>query len=114
LTELEITNFAHNFINLINDKNREISVLKRENARLKATVSQLTEPGRRLTKDEVREGNQPVFCFHIKKDKDGFWGIPLSSYRGVISNRKGIYLYDNYNKTWYAFSRQPEDIETTQ
>lgn len=108
MTELEIMNFAHNFNNLIQAKNNEISYLKSENSRLKAAVRQLAEPGKRLTVEEIQEGNRPVYCFHMKTGKSSFWGIPLKDMMGVISNTKGVYRYSDYGKTWYALSAQPE------
>lgn len=56
MAELEIRNFARNFLNLINNKNSEISSLKSENSRLKPAVKQLEEPGKRLTVEGVLEG----------------------------------------------------------
>ncbi|HBC94349.1 MAG TPA: hypothetical protein DCZ10_15980 [Pelotomaculum sp.] len=109
MTELEINNFAYNFINLINAKNNKIRHLKSEVTRLRAVVTQQTEPGRRLTEEEVREGKQPVYAYHMAQKTIG-WVIPLSNLIGVISNKKGVYKYSDYGKTWYALSARPEQI----
>lgn len=107
MTETEIQNFALNFSNLIRNKNNEIAELKSENSRLRATVKKLAEPGRKLTEKEVREGNMPVYCLHMKR-KLGFWAVPIKDRTGVISNTKGVYQYSDYGKTWCALSAQPD------
>jgi hypothetical protein len=109
ISEIEIKNFALDFVNLINSKNNEISQLKGENIRLRAAITQLSEPDRRLTEKEVREGERPVYAFHLNRvsfQTSGTigWVVPLRDGIGVINNRKGVYHYSDYGRTWYALS----------
>ena len=109
MTEHEIHNFALNFVNLINDKNNEIGNLRRDNERLRAAMTQLIEPGRRLTEEEVRNGQQPVYAFSTYGTGRVIgWVVPLKDGSGVISSTKGVYRYSDYGRTWYALSARLE------
>lgn len=109
MTELEICNFALDFTNLINAKNSEIGRLTSENSRLRAAVMQLSEPGRRLTEEEVRVAERPIYAYSLcGLGRAIGWVVPLRDRMGVISNTKGTYRYSNYGRTWYALSARPE------
>lgn len=109
MSELEIMNFALNFNNLINQKDGEIAELSNKNEILKATVSQLLKPGKRLSVEEIKSAKRPVFCraFNLPKKLSEFYALPCEDKSGVISPRKGIYRYEDYLKTWEAFSEKP-------
>lgn len=113
MTEHEIMNFAYDFVNLINAKNHEISNARSENQRLRAAIAQLSEPGRRLTEKEIREGQLPVYAYHLNTpslQKSGAigWVVSLKDGTGVIGSSKGVYRYNDYGRTWYALSARPE------
>lgn len=113
MTENEISNFALEFNNLISRKNCEISKLITENKQLIATVAQFENYGRRLGVEDVRNAKRPVFVCLVKpynkESAKGFWAIPSADGFGIISSRKSVYKYENYDETWYALSMIPEN-----
>lgn len=114
MTELEIDNFALNFTNLIRQKNGEICDLKVKNQIMKNELIQLRRPGKLLSIEEVRQAERPVFVRHIPHDErfHDFYAVPMQDGTGVVGPTKGVYRYDNYLKTWEAFSEKPvEGIE---
>lgn len=102
MTEIEIKNFAHDFINLINHKDIEINNLKDEIDRLKEQLKSLNPT--KMTSKEVATSKRPVWV--ITKDyKHEFYALPISN--GVMSVEGGRYYMDNYEKTWIAYSDRP-------
>lgn len=111
MTELEIDNFALNFRNLIDQKNEEISNLKSDNRIMENELIQLRKPGKLLSETEIRQGMRPVFVRHIPHNErfHDFYAVPLEDGTGVIGPTKGVYRYENYLKTWEAFSEKPTE-----
>ena len=112
MSETDIMNFTYNFLNLIGQKDNKIAKLTDEIQILKGTVRQLQNPGKRLSVDEIRWAKRPVFCIRIgnvPKRIRKFYGIPAEDQSGVIGPKKGIYRYEDYSKTWEAFSEMPTE-----
>lgn len=108
MTELEIDNFALNFKNLIDQKNEEISNLKSDNQIMKNEIIQLRKPGKILSKEEIMFAKHPVYVQQIPYNArlQNFYAVPLEDGTGVIGPTKGVYRYENYLKTWEAFSEK--------
>lgn len=105
MTETEITNFALNFNNLINQKNRTIAELQMQ---VKELSNQLRAKAPvKLSKEEIRQIDCPVWVVPGNRHQNGFYALPITG--GVISNKGGRYTLDNYDKTWVAYSTKPQD-----
>ncbi len=102
MTEFEIANFAHDFINLINKKNNEIGNLNKEISILTEQLKSLNPT--KMTYEEVAKSTRPVWVVKINY-KDEFYALPILN--GVINDKNGKLHMDNYEKTWIAYSDRP-------
>ncbi len=86
MTKDEIDNFALNFCNLLKEKNSEIFELKAKTQRLNNELLQFRKPGKRLTVEEIREAQRPVFAQHIPCDErlPDFYAVPLRDNVGSL------------------------------
>lgn len=103
MSEMDIMNFAYNFINLLKKKDNEILELKMEVKRLQEEVRM--EVPVELTKDEVINASCPVYVVSKTYSK-GFYALPVL---GAVKNAVGgLYHFDHYGKTWIAYSSCPD------
>ena len=102
MTELEIINFAYDFVNIIKEKNTTIQELNRKIQELLEQIRMETPT--KLTREEVNSISCPVWVVP-QNSKNGFYALPVNG--GVITAEGGRYRLDNYDKTWVAYSTRP-------